>query len=84
MRDLGLDCMIFTPAGYLLWKKWPRDSKPLGNTSPYKVSGSTQIAVPHLRTPLMVGLKTRQWAETKAALENLVSVARQARESVAA
>jgi len=28
------------------------------------------------------GLKTRQWPETKAALENLVKVARQARESV--
>lgn len=31
----------------------------------------------------MIGLKTRQWPETKAALENLVKVARDARETVA-
>ena len=31
---------------------------------------------------LIIGLKTRQWPETKAALENLVKVARDARETV--
>ena len=31
---------------------------------------------------LITGLKTRQWPETKAALQNLVKVARDARESV--
>jgi methionine synthase II (cobalamin-independent) len=31
----------------------------------------------------MIGLKTRQWPETKAALENLVKVARDARKTVA-
>lgn len=30
---------------------------------------------------LITGLKTRQWPETKAALENLVKVAREAREN---
>jgi len=30
---------------------------------------------------LIPGLKTRQWAETKAALENMVKVARDAREN---
>ena len=30
----------------------------------------------------LLGLKTRQWPETKAALENLVKVARDARETV--
>ena len=34
------------------------------------------------RDLLITGLKTRQWPETKAALENLVKVARDARESV--
>ena len=35
-----------------------------------------------LRDLLITGLKTRQWPETKAALENLVKVARDARETV--
>jgi 5-methyltetrahydropteroyltriglutamate--homocysteine methyltransferase len=39
--------------------------------------------IPPLHNLLKAGLKTRQWPETKAALENLVKVARQARETVA-
>ena len=35
-----------------------------------------------LLVSLTIGLKTRQWPETKAALQNLVQVARDARASV--